>query len=391
MCGPKSVTSRLAVETAHLSSRPGPVLRLAAFGGDLLRVPFDDPPSSAISATWDREERTLLLADYKKREIRSYDLRGHLDQRLSFTSGSPPMFIARDGDGYILKDAYFSLAWLNSDLTASQGHKPGDFRSGASAALDVIWNWLPLNDNLLLFGDIKKDKDHFVSAIVRMQRSEDGCFESMQTMSKDDPARTFFLLGFQYLAGLNNRGYVLVMDKTPYIVEVGLGARKLGAFPTGFRGRPSLPLPSDISKKTLPSAYETLVKSKVAAGLVAWKNHLYLFAREPLPGRGTRWTLWLVDPLRDSVARTPIVLPTNAEHIIVIPGETRWAIIEKGPYRGLGTQEIIGMAVVKATTLLGGPDTRASMRGFLPRSPSPAASLKLRSRTEQSAYTLVAP
>jgi hypothetical protein len=325
--------------------------------GNFKRLTLDRRPAWAVSAAWESGERHLLIVDVKNGSILRFDLNGHLDETIEFKAGNGPAFIYRQKDGgYLIKDARTRVSWLGEDLASN---READLRdsSNKQILLDSVFGLSPIDDNMLIFGDIKtssqgdsEKKDWmWKSALVRTRPGRASCVETIHSMETNDPARNFYLLGYPLLATASNKGYALIMSDKPYILEAGFGVRRLVAFPP-MHGRPVLP--EHITKDNVVDAYNSIAKSKTAVGLIGWKDSLFVLARQPGRAQATQWQLWKVDPARDVIVNRPIVLPTNAQHIILVPGNRYWAIVEKGRVLAPQVQEVSSVVLVPSSSLL---------------------------------------
>jgi hypothetical protein len=101
-------------------------------------------------------------------------------------------------------------------------------------------------------------------------------------------------------------------------------------------------------------AADALIRqSTMIAGVAGQGEFLYLLTREPGSGSGTRWLLHQIDPARDKLLRQ-IQLPTSSSHLIVVPGEKLWALIEKGPVTGSPPVQEIGSVLMIPASLISG-------------------------------------
>jgi hypothetical protein len=91
--------------------------------------------------------------------------------------------------------------------------------------------------------------------------------------------------------------------------------------------------------------------STMPAGLYAWSGDLWVLNREPAAGGGTRWSLMRVDP-ESGALKAELVLPTDANHLTVIPGSRYWALVERGFVRAIEEQDFLGLRFVPSQTLL---------------------------------------
>jgi len=90
--------------------------------------------------------------------------------------------------------------------------------------------------------------------------------------------------------------------------------------------------------------------------LYAWGKHLFVLVHRPVrlverEGIG-QWFLAKIDP-RTGSFMGGVFLPTRAQHLTLVPGASFWALIEKGPVRAAGRQEIPSMVLIPTTWIAG--------------------------------------
>jgi|SRR3954463_12934702 len=305
---------------------------------------FREDPSWVVSATWAENENSLLLTDVIHNSLLRYDLNGNLIERIQGDPGAAPALIAHTRDGGYVGNRQEKIAWFDRQLarvrTASI-RGPND-----SSYIDLVLGWLPLDKSMLFFGDMKNNEGKDIgSGLVRWEEGKMGCLDLLYRMDDRDPvARRFLQTAYPMIASVRNRGYMLIMEEKPYVLEVGVESRPLSAFPPGLKKRPPLP---PLKTETAEQLYSMLAQSETVTSILGWGDNLFLLSRKPIK-KGTQWLLWTLDPARDVVDQHPSLLPTNAEHIIVVPGKQRWAIIEKGHVKKLGQQAVTGAVIFAA-------------------------------------------
>ena len=83
--------------------------------------------------------------------------------------------------------------------------------------------------------------------------------------------------------------------------------------------------------------------------LHGWEGSVYILWR-----RGQEWYLSKVDPSEDHVAGW-VRLPTVANHLMVVPGDRYWALIEKRTVEGFGLQTIDSLRFIPSALVASFP------------------------------------
>lgn len=109
-------------------------------------------------------------------------------------------------------------------------------------------------------------------------------------------------------------------------------------------------LTMDARTHELPLVMSEIEMATMPVGLFGWEGSLYLLARSPLPALRTEWTLFRVDPEAGAIEGR-MSLASEANHLIVVPGRERWALLEKGPVLSFGAQELLRIVWMPAEQL----------------------------------------
>lgn len=213
---------------------------------------------------------------------------------------------------------------------------------GPQPVLQSIYDWHPLGDGILAFGDISVGAGDWKSAFLYVD--EDGRQQAFVRLSPDAQVCNQYTTTSDYIAALDGRGYLLFLDPVPKIAEVipdvG-GVRELPGFPEDFQSRPRLDTRPRLAStrqgaRQATIFYEILEASTMAAGIYGWGNHLYLLGKEAIdPTGNTDWSLVKLDP-DDGSELSRVRLPTEAAHLTVVPGPEFWAFVERGQVQGIG-------------------------------------------------------
>lgn len=240
---------------------------------------------------------------------------------------------------------------------------------GSRPVLEAIYDWQPMDEGIVAFGDVKiAGGAGWESAFLFLD--EQGRQEVFYRLSPNAQVCNHYTLTFDYIAALRDRAYILFLDPVPKIGEVipgRSGVRELPAFPEDFRNRPVLETRQGLAStgqgaRQATLFYEILEGSRMAAGLYARGEHLYLLGKEAIDAEGdTTWWLIQLDPT-DGSELSRLRLPTEAAHLTVVPGSDFWALIEKGPVQGIGERHAPYMdtssMVLVPTDWIEDPDSR---------------------------------
>lgn len=216
---------------------------------------------------------------------------------------------------------------------------------GSDGTLAAIFDWAPMGEGILAFGDLRLDDDVWESAFLYFDES--GRHQVFERIDSHADVVNHYTAGtMPYIATLDDVGYILFMNEIPFIGEVRLGVpgvRRLESFPEEFRNAPRLATRPDWARarkgdRQATLFFEILEASTMAAGLYAHGGELYLLgksaAKQLGPTSSTSWWMIGLDPA-DGRELSRAKLPTNAAHLTIVPGDF-WALIEKDPVQGIG-------------------------------------------------------
>jgi hypothetical protein len=95
-----------------------------------------------------------------------------------------------------------------------------------------------------------------------------------------------------------------------------------------------------VDATSVASRHAALRNAAVADGLFCADDRLLLLlAHKPSPRGGLQWLVFPIDPSQDAIGK-PIELPTTAAEIVFVPGQKRWAVLEKGAMKYVGVQPL---------------------------------------------------
>jgi hypothetical protein len=151
--------------------------------------------------------------------------------------------------------------------------------------------------------------------------------------------------------------YALRFEEKPHIQRLLPEKGRLTAFPAGYEQ--GYELPPSAGPATTEIRFLTMEMATASVSLFGRGPYLYLLTRKPLGEGKTNWTLHQIDPERDVILRE-IRLPTEASHIVVVPGPIDWAIVEKGRV-GPSAEQDIGTVVLLSSTWVESPRSSSAV------------------------------
>jgi hypothetical protein len=222
-------------------------------------------------------------------------------------------------------------------------------------------------DTVLAVATVEHPNGSWVSGLVRLRFSSDN-FEMIKEWPADDPAGVYYRIGQPYLAALGKKGYFLEIGEAVSLYEISeppqvslrLISRSESVLPKGIRERLSgLQGPRDTV-----GLYQVIEQQTVPAGLYASDGFLFLLRRVEERSGEASWSIEKIDPAKGGVVHST-VLPSRAHHLTVIPGASRWALLEKGVVKGAGDQDVASVIFVPSWLIEGtasnqGPRARTS-------------------------------
>ena len=316
-------------------------------------------PGWTNSGTWTPDGSELLLIDSLYRAVVRYSPTGRALGTLP-----APMSVA-------LKNKFYPSAGkgVGADLILEVGDSllVLDERYNPKSITNVVgtwgkgklnmaglFQWAPLGSGEVIgIGDIQgPSEEQYTGAFLRFPLSNPAAPKVLRSFSIKDPERIFYRTGYPYAATLGRLGYFLSMENVMsiYASDESGNLRRLNAFPAELKLAPTVP--AFKNRDDFAPLMAAIEKSTMPAGLYAWEGALYVLSRTPFGSQGTRWSLVKIDPMRDEVTGTSVI-PSNADHLTVIPGPREWAFIEKGPVKAWGLQAIPKVLFVPSALLRG--------------------------------------
>jgi len=322
------------------------------------RLSFQMPPSWISSATWGHDKNELIVVDAVTKRTLHYRLSNPTIQYVSVDTQivHPPRNVLKIRDsehGYLVEvagpdNSAHEIISVRPDFV----HRVAALRLGTEehprrSEVRAVYQWIEDSNALIAFADIRSSDGKWRTGVVRIAWTETAEPEFLFETKVADPMVSYYYLGLDYLARAAGDPYLLVMKDKPYILRLAPKSEPLDLLPSRFRNAP--PLPALSSPSSFPEAFRTMAASTMPVGMYGSGEHLYVLGRSP-GGEGTNWFLTRITPRQRAVDWT-VRLPTTAEHLAVVPGESYWAFIEKGEVRELGSQSVLGVFLVPAATL----------------------------------------
>lgn len=294
--------------------------------------PIEAGPLWVSHATWDPSEQRIVIADPGSARIYLYDPSGRIERRISnpgqgpleFTTPNYPFLV---GNRYLIATSPHRWIWFDKNLTPQSAWEldweetEGPY--GRLSPYDVAvsnTHFYALSSEMSLKGEWSSGGLYAVSLGSRAARK-------IRDMRKDDEERAFYLDPPFNLIACGGKAWLLRMTPTVSIEEARDGGKRLHSFPAAFQKRPSVPIAWTADH--LAARRAGLRNSSVAEGLYCADDRtLLLLAHRPVQG-GVQWLVYPIDPARDVMSK-PVELPTKAGEIVFVPGQKRWAILEKG-------------------------------------------------------------
>jgi hypothetical protein len=316
---------------------------------------FRHDPMWINSGTWKTgTENRLLLVDALNSKIREFEVDdGQLTAKgvVENPAFPRPSLVAAVGKSYLVVTDGEKVVRLNENLEVVSETNLVEKSNGPGGHIGSVYSMAPLGENVLLtFSDVQLRDGTWTSGFLRVPLDDPARFELLYPMAVSSPARTFYLLGYPYVAATSRgSGYFLVMEKTPQLFAVGAKGPLTQITLAGNQQKVadawSAPtLPEKQGMKSAEALYGALQEARLPAGIYGLGDHLALLQRAPRGDGGTIWTLARFD-LAAQRFGAPYRLPTVAAHLTIIPGEVL-AVLEKGAVRALGDQPIPSVLLI---------------------------------------------
>lgn len=281
-------------------------------------------------------------------------------------SVSRPASAQRDGDRIVAKDEDV-FVWFDKDYERLNYE---DFltQSPNGSTLTSANQWLLVEDNLFVLGDVVlQEEEHSLlgsglgqpessweRGVFHVPTDSPGNFRLIELLSTDRSFSGIYLIGYPHFARTGDKAFFLNVEgpnkEGPQLTCLYRQKWRCASLPIRPYG---FDLTPDFSGLRIPEAYSLFEKSTLIAGLYGWQNSLYVLTKCPTPEEGpeeTRWFLTRLDP-SSGLSLYTLSLPVTAPHVILVPGDDAWVIVEKERFEAganprEGKQEASSMLLV---------------------------------------------
>lgn len=255
-----------------------------------------------------------------------------------------PAILNRTEEGFVLSTVDQRLYWLDSRLRPTRP-APSMIKSGNDALKAVVSTYQSVvsGRDLFSFGAVKDSPGKFRFGFFRAPLGAPSDFKFLREFPEVD----YYLLGHQYLTGLEGDEYGVLMNDKAVIVQFAADGneRVLDVIPEKYRVIPRLQTDTSIPNSEA-AMFKEIEGLTIPVGLYGGSHGLlYLLTREPKSGGGTLWQLFPINPDRSEVF-DPIQLPTTTNHLTIIDSPRDWYVFEKGAVQPPGKQTIGSMLVI---------------------------------------------
>ncbi len=243
------------------------------------------------------------------------------------------------GDRYQVKSA---LHPLDITVTSKKPVKRDQVKS--------LWNWTVAGDDIVACSDIEKADHSWVTGIVRFPMKDSTHFQPLETSDYQNMEWVFCRLGFPYFASIGGNAYVLLFRGQPGIYESSPGAKTLRRLDYAPKILQPVQLPEFSSRLEFAAATMRAVEeTSMPVGIYGWQGSLYVLYRQ-FDHEATKWVLHQVDPKSGKLlGRSDIEV--DATHLMLIPGEKHWALVQKGPALRLGEERTEAIRVIDVSAI----------------------------------------
>lgn len=320
----------------------GSFITPVGLSGERLDLPQSRRPSWAYYGTWDISESAIILPDTKRKSVFHYSLGTNIAREVTasnlangnaFQLGKIALSL---GTSYVVENGDGHLLWLDANFTIKKEINLIGKTTAQNNKIGSVFDWVEAGNEIAILGDIETN-GKWVSGISIVPKTAGAYVNLVATMDTHSKSRNYTRLSYPVLAAAGNKIYILLAEGTPGIYEVtGKGLRRISCFPIGFNVFPEIG--NVITEKTIAAIHSRLRNTSMPVALYGFGEKLFLLLHRPsTPGH--IWSLVQIDPVAEKLIAEKI-LPTSAADIVLIPGRSRWAIVQKDPVLGLGDQPV---------------------------------------------------
>jgi hypothetical protein len=317
------------------------------------RVYLTRRPTWSTSAVWKNDE--LLVVDQVFNKVLRYSATGRSlgtmpdSVETSLEAFFPISVRSRDSDLLFQLTTRQVAAVDKNYLPLARNDFHSDVPSTVSAR--SLWQWEPLGREIISFsdintGDLRNIKD-WKAAYLRFSLDDPSNATVLEEFPYDHPVRLYNRVGGPYIAVLGDSAFILRVDDSRIYQE---HHGSLQPTPVVLPEMSSPPdLPAFYNRDDIVPVMAAVENSTMPMGLYAWHDFLYVVERV-VNSNASQWKVVTISPSSFEILGTATV-PTPASHLLVVPGPSEWAFIEKGPVKGWGDQSIDSIFFVPAQKL----------------------------------------
>jgi len=318
-----------------------------------IRTALESPPPWMWSGAWTQDGLRLLLVDVVTGEIDVYDTSGHLERTIRHLGTGPldfnrPNRIVSSKEGYWIQDGVAHFVFLDKKLIPTDGVDTANVAPGVTGVPRAFFDWTAASGHIYGLGDILTSDEGrtWKRGWLEMDLSDPARYRIFRPAPSDDGLHRLYRMGYHYAAAEGDRVFFLLMEQDgPWILQVSPKIRRMNSFPPGLS---SLPRPPSFeSGQNAALVYAFVEQATYPAALYAWGGKLFVLSRAPGVQGSTRWILHVIDPDHDTL-EGHLTLPSQAHHLVVIPGPKYWALVEKGPVQESGREPIDRVSFLNA-------------------------------------------
>ncbi len=301
-------------------------------------------PQWAFSGAWLERDGVVLLVDLPTQSLFHVSLReAMLRQVRAFDSSSDKPYLPRSvarqsGGGFLLQTVDSQFVWIDNHYRRTKKLSLNGYGNPAQGLINGIWNWCQSGTKVVALADIQRG-DSWFSGLVRIDPAVKTQFELIQPMALESQNRQYARLGLQLLACTTRSAYALLIDPQPGVYKLVRQIRRLRDFPDGFNTPPSFERDFPPTE-SIEQIYQRFEQAPTPVQLMSDSNSLYVLLRSPRKGEpGPVWHVAKISLLTETVSQ-PVELRTSASDLLLFPGDSSWALVEKGPVKGYHRQQV---------------------------------------------------
>lgn len=222
------------------------------------------------------------------------------------------------------------------------------------AKLVGILGWTLSDNELFGYGTFEMKDESIRAGFFRLNLEAPSDTAIIQDFPRDSPVHIWYRLGHNYLASLDGAEYALWVDEDAVSLlrytPDNDSLHELTVIPDELRSPPALP--KFESARDFRDVMTAVQNATMPTGLHAWEGYVYLTWRSRHSSGRQNWFVSRIDPERGEIIETT-ALPSEANHLLVIPGSESWALVEKGPVEGFGFQTTERLRYIPASEIRG--------------------------------------